>query len=307
MKSKLRYIGLVITMLASVLVLSNTERSVKAESPYNSRPMVLELLELYADYVQNGGRTDETYLLAGGRRIWKKDSDPNQRHYLDSIPPLVFLNYIELALKEGDWGSPDDLLGRVRVYGESYEWEIGHNKRGLELTFDRGSAQYILVYRVRPATKEESGATLRPSHASGKCLDAPWEQIRVSGANLQQWDCGADRVYVTQRFRLKPAGSGYFTITGTFSNGHLCLDVEGNSTANGAPVQQSNCHGQDNQLWKLVDMGNGKFQIVSKRSNKCLDVAWDNERYAHSNGARIQQWTCYGPDQLNQLWKIVQP
>ena len=30
-------------------------------------------------------------------------------------------------------------------------------------------------------------------------------------------------------------------------------------------------------------------------------------KHAHSNGARIQQWTYYSPNQLNQLWKIVQP
>lgn len=305
MKGKLRYIGLVIMMLALVLTFAKTERPAKAESPYNSQPMALEPLELHAIKVQGWGGSDHTYLEADGVRIWDEDSDEGERHYLD-IAPQIFWGSIEITLKEADSGINfgDDNLGRVRIYGSDYEKDNAVGYDGLLANFREDGAVYRLVYRVRPATKEEIGSTIRPSHASGKCLDTPAEQWAESGANLQQWDCG---VYLNQIFRLKPAGSGYFMITGTFNNRHLCLDVEGNSTKNGALVQQYNCHGQDNQLWKLVNMGNGQFQIVSKRSNKCLDVAWDNEKYAHSNGARIQQWDCYGANQLNQLWKISWP
>lgn len=301
-----RWIGLLVALVVATLLGGAAGRPAAAESRYNAQPMVVELLELHANWVQGGSGTDETYILVDGNRVWARDSNRGDRHILNRLS-FVFWNSIEITLKEEDWPSPDDTLGRILIYGSDYELENTPGYGGVTKTFREDGAHYTIVYRVRPATREEIGSTLRPSHASGKCLDAPWEQFVVSGATLQQWDCGTDRIYLTQRFRLKPAGSGYYLITGTYNNRHLCLDVQGNSTENGAPVQQANCHGQDNQLWRLVDMGNGQFQIVSKRSSKCLDVAWDNDRYAHSNGARIQQWDCYGPNQLNQLWKIVQP
>lgn len=300
-----RWIGLVAAFIVAAVLGGVAGRPVAAENPYNARPMVAELLELYAFRVQGMGGADDTYLKADGVKIWGKESDEGERHYLD-VPPLVFWGSIDITLMEEDSGlnGGDDTLGRLRIYGSDYERKYAQGYAGLLANFRQDDAVYHLVYRVRPATREEIGVSLRPAHDNDKCVDAPGPQWVVSGANLQQWHC---YLFLNQLWRFKPAGPDYFLITGTYNNRHLCLDVEGNSTSNGALVQQSDCHGKDNQLWRLVDMGNGRFQIVSKRSQKCLDVAWDNDKYAYSNGARIQQWECYGPRQLNQLWEMVQP
>ena len=80
-----------------------------------------------------------------------------------------------------------------------------------------------------------------------------------------------------------------------------CLDVSGGSRSNGADVIQWNCHGGDNQLWRLVPAAGGYFRIIAKHSGKCLDVSGGSR----SNGADVIQWNCHGGD--NQRWKLQPP
>ena len=306
LKRLLKYLY-VIAALAVLAVLGQQERIASAQSAYNNQPMVVELLELTARKVQGGSGTDETYLLADGKRIWKHDSDKGETHHLDGeIQPLVFWGYIDITLKEeDDWPSGDDTLGTVRIRGEDYEQKIKPGYSGLDEYFRQDDANYMLIYRVRPATREEIGFNIIPKH-SGKCLDIPAPNWTKSGTSLQQWDCyGLGQL--NQWWRLIPAGNGYYQIAGTYRNRHKCLDVEGYSTSNGASVKQYNCHGKSNQLWRLRYMGNGYYQIISKHSGKCLDVTWDSITHPNTNGARVQQWECIGSNQPNQLWRFLHP
>lgn len=71
-----------------------------------------------------------------------------------------------------------------------------------------------------------------------------------------------------------------------------CLDVGGGSRNNGANIIQWNCHGGDNQRFRIYDAGNGYWYLQAKHSGKCLDVkGWSNQ-----NGAEIHQWDCHGGD-----------
>ncbi|WP_406195243.1 ricin-type beta-trefoil lectin domain protein [Kitasatospora sp. NBC_01560] len=85
-----------------------------------------------------------------------------------------------------------------------------------------------------------------------------------------------------------PARSGYATRTGSLtpdSSGpgyHACLDVSGNGTANGTPVQMWECNGGDAQKWTY----NG--YKLRAANGKCLDLA-DNRA---ENGAKLQIWDC---------------
>src|SRR5687768_12962694 len=57
-----------------------------------------------------------------------------------------------------------------------------------------------------------------------------------------------------------------------------CLDVVGASTADGANVQQFQCHLGANQQWKIIpNIGStyepdGTYLIINQNSSKCLDV-----------------------------------
>lgn len=66
-----------------------------------------------------------------------------------------------------------------------------------------------------------------------------------------------------------------------------CLDVYRESKDNGEKVLQWQCHGGDNQQWKVTPVSGG-YQLIAKSSGKCLDVT----KYSTNNGANLQQWTC---------------
>jgi hypothetical protein len=76
------------------------------------------------------------------------------------------------------------------------------------------------------------------------------------------------------------------------------LEVQDNSTADGANVRQYNDTGLDSQIWKLDPVGDGYYKLVAKHSGKCLEVQ-DNSTV---DGANVQQYSDTGLD--NQLWKL---
>lgn len=99
--------------------------------------------------------------------------------------------------------------------------------------------------------------------------------------------------------------SVYFQIRAQHSG--KCLDVTGGigATGDGVPVQQWTClgSGQLNQLWQLVDTGDGvTYYVKAFHSGKCLDVRGGTA--ATGDGVPVQQWTCLGYGQSNQRWDL---
>jgi endoglucanase len=79
----------------------------------------------------------------------------------------------------------------------------------------------------------------------------------------------------------------------------LTLDVPGGSLADNILIQQFGWHGGPNQQWRLTNVGDGYFTIVSVHSNRALDVPGG---FAIS-GLPIQQFTQHGGP--NQQWRFV--
>jgi hypothetical protein len=79
------------------------------------------------------------------------------------------------------------------------------------------------------------------------------------------------------------------------------LDVRDWRADNGAPIQQWDMHGGNNQQFRIELLGGGQFALRSVHSNLVLDVA----NWSADNGAQIQQWDWHGGN--NQLWQIVMP
>lgn len=71
-----------------------------------------------------------------------------------------------------------------------------------------------------------------------------------------------------------------------------CLDVDAWGTQNGALINQWDCHGGNNQRWRLLDGGNGYWMLQSVHSGKCLDVS----EVSTAAGARVHQWDCVNGD-----------
>ena len=94
-----------------------------------------------------------------------------------------------------------------------------------------------------------------------------------------------------------PAQAAQFTTTLISQWNGKCLDAEANSNFNGATVQLWSCSGQNNQDWKMIELGNSFFKIVNVKFNRCLDA---DTGAITRDGTRVQLWDCSGRD--NQKW-----
>jgi hypothetical protein len=79
-----------------------------------------------------------------------------------------------------------------------------------------------------------------------------------------------------------------------------CLDVKDNSTADGARIQQWDCLGTSNQLFRVLPRY-GTYTLQAVNSGKCVDVTGGNT----ANGALLQQWTCSTPAVLQQRFHFA--
>ncbi|WP_107100916.1 family 43 glycosylhydrolase [Streptomyces graminilatus] len=66
-----------------------------------------------------------------------------------------------------------------------------------------------------------------------------------------------------------------------------CLDVSGNSGADGANIHQWTCHGGANQKWRIEDLGNDTNRLVNVSSGKVMDTA----SCGTADGTDIRQWS----------------
>ncbi|MFD5465538.1 ricin-type beta-trefoil lectin domain protein [Kitasatospora sp. NPDC127059] len=132
-----------------------------------------------------------------------------------------------------------------------------------------------------------------------------WAFVGNDGDSVKKesWTCrsGTARPYKCDgdvRSIHFPGRSGYGTRTGSLTPDsarpgyHACLDVSGNGTANGTPVQMWECNGGDAQKWTY----NG--YRLQAANGKCLDLPGNNT----SNGNKLQVWDCL--DNPGQRWNM---
>jgi len=90
----------------------------------------------------------------------------------------------------------------------------------------------------------------------------------------------------------------YFLVVN--QNSGKCMDLDGGSQADGAPIIQWACHGGVNQQWRPMLRGRGFFEVAVAQSGKCLAV----KDASLDNGADIVQMPC-GGYKGNQLWYLL--
>ncbi|MCU1491240.1 MAG: hypothetical protein JWM85_2645, partial [Acidimicrobiaceae bacterium] len=82
-------------------------------------------------------------------------------------------------------------------------------------------------------------------------------------------------------------------------NSGLCMQVDGNSTSNGADANQWECDQGSSKEWDLSNQGSGQYELVNANSGLCLQVVDDST----TAGARVDQWEC---DQgSSKLWTLT--
>ncbi|WP_243740979.1 non-reducing end alpha-L-arabinofuranosidase family hydrolase [Streptomyces sp. 8K308] len=122
---------------------------------------------------------------------------------------------------------------------------------------------------------------LYQGHSSDIPPDTPYSQIpyRLALATQTNSDCG---------------GTGSGQVIGTGSG--KCLDVPGQSTADGTQTQLWDCWGASNQQWTLSP--SGELSVYSGSSRRCLDALGGGTE----NGTAAIIWTCNGGS--NQRWTL---
>jgi len=95
---------------------------------------------------------------------------------------------------------------------------------------------------------------------------------------------------------------GRVSYSGPIMNRHSdkSLDVTGQSTQDGANIQQWGYADQANQNWDVVDLGNNEAAIISRHSGMALTVQGGRD----NNGANIIQRSWNGTPQ--QRWRLEQ-
>ena len=123
-----------------------------------------------------------------------------------------------------------------------------------------------------------------------------WEANVVfeGSAEAPQAETGLEEFTIKNAYHLVAQNSG------------KCLEVSYGSSENGMSIHQEPCgdgHTQQAQAFTLVPSPSNpaQYEIVNRNSGKCLDV----KDASQSDGAQIQQYTCLGWGQANQIFEGV--
>ncbi|RAG81433.1 alpha-L-arabinofuranosidase [Streptacidiphilus pinicola] len=110
----------------------------------------------------------------------------------------------------------------------------------------------------------------------GQCVDVAGDDTGADGTAVQLWNCQS---YAEDQHWTHNADGSLSTIS-------RCLDINGDGTAAGTPVELWDCNGVGGQKW--VQQSDGS--LLNPQSGLCLDDPSGNT----VNGTRLQIWTCNG-------------
>jgi hypothetical protein len=109
---------------------------------------------------------------------------------------------------------------------------------------------------------------------SGKCIDVAGDDVGGDYTPVQVWDCQS---WAVDQHWTHNADHSLSTLG-------RCLDINGNGTAAGTPVELWDCNGVGGQKW--IQQADGSLR--NPQSGRCLDDPSGNT----SNGTRLQIWDC---------------
>ncbi|HTF80433.1 MAG TPA: RICIN domain-containing protein [Cytophagales bacterium] len=135
-----------------------------------------------------------------------------------------------------------------------------------------------------------SGLFLLVARHSNKVLE-----VRSNAASADSIRQATQTNLPQQHWDISPEGP-YYKIINVHTG--MAMDVNGAGIQDGAAIIQYPYAGDDNQLWSLVDLGNGYFQILNKNSQKAVDIT----SASTAEGAKAIQYT--GSTGLNQQFML---
>ncbi len=150
---------------------------------------------------------------------------------------------------------------------------------------------------------------------SGLCLDVPGAS-KSNGQQLDQYTCNGTEAQAFRLVQVTPASANpvaptpppaptpdqgaWYQVVNVNSNS--CLDVSDWNTTLGAKLDQWACgHGQANQQWQFISVGNGVYRVNSR----FVAMSWNitGGTGATGNSTPIQLWSYAGNS--NEQWQAV--
>ena len=168
--------------------------------------------------------------------------------------------------------------------------ETYSNQKGIFVLYDVAYGNYTMKISM-------NNETLRQEHyTEGK---TQWVEARPVAVDGEREKLGV--IIVTKSSNIQDFGDYFYSISSKSSDDKMCIDIKDPETGDGARVQHYNCksNGNDNQLFKLVEVSDGYYSFKSKADDRyCLDV-----KNKAMSRRKIQQYKCTGKD--NQQFAIV--
>lgn len=234
--------------------------------------------------------------------------------------PSTFTEFGDLNWQNYDY-SADTLIensGSVSIYGRIGRALSGGNVndyKGYRLSiYDNGS--WYLCYGDPYSYETGGDAVLASGTISGFSANT-WHNLKLSflGTAITAYVDSNQIASVSDshsRSGMAGLGSGWnnaqfdnVNVTTTYPyykiinrNSGMALDIPNHSTNDGTQLDQWTYSGADNQLWKILNAGDGYFKMISKENGKAIDVLGNST----ANGAAIIQWPFNEGN--NQQWSI---
>ena len=165
--------------------------------------------------------------------------------------------------------------------GDNSNWSIGSFFEGVmtagyptDAADDAVQANIVSVgYAGSTGQLPTAGTITGPG---GKCVDVLGDDSGGDGAGVNLWDCQSSAV---DQHWTHNADNSLSTLG-------RCLDINGNGTAQGTPVELWDCNGVGGQKW--IQQPDGSLR--NPQSGRCLD----SPSGGTANGTRLQIWDCNG-------------
>ena len=135
---------------------------------------------------------------------------------------------------------------------------------------------------------------IMPVH-SGKAIDVNYCSAN-NGTNIQQWtwlnnDC--------QKWNISKVDGEWHRIS-PVNAPNKAFEIDSFSTSNGGNVMLWDYWGGTNQQFRFENAGSGKWRIINRNSDLCVDVAG----VSVADGANLTQWQCISGNN-NQVFELI--